>query len=179
MKNQRKSSNSVRYLTRGATVAALYVALTFLVSLIGLDKGAIQFRLSEALCVLPAFMPEAVPGLFIGCILANSLTGCAPWDIVLGSAATLIGAVGARLLRRAPRGARWLIPFPTVMANALIVPLVIKYAYGTEGAYLFFFATVGIGEVVCAWMLGMMLYYYLARRSVMSVRNGRANEESV
>ena len=154
----------MRYLTRGAIIAAIYVALTFLVSLVGLDKGAIQFRLSEALCVLPAFMPEAVPGLFIGCILANTLTGCAPWDVVFGSLATLIGAIGARALRRTPRCLKWLIPLPTVLANAIIVPFVIMYTYGAEGAYIYFFATVGLGEVVCAWGLGLALYYYIEKR---------------
>ena len=75
------------YITRGALVAAMYVALTYLTSLFGLDKGAIQFRLSEALCILPAFMPEAIPGLFIGCIISNLISACAPWDVVFGSIA--------------------------------------------------------------------------------------------
>ena len=164
MKRKTTQILSARYLTRGATVAALYVAITFLVSLVGLDKGAIQLRLSEALCVLPAFMPEAVLGLYIGCIVANLLTGCLAWDIIFGSLATLIGAIGARALRNAPRRLKWTIPLPTVLANAAIVPLVIKYAYGAEGTYLFFLATVTAGEIICAWVLGMIFYYYLEKR---------------
>ncbi len=151
--------NSTLYLTRGAMIAALYVALTYLASLFGIDKGAIQFRISEMLCILPAFFPEAVLGLTIGCILANLLTGCLALDIVFGSLATLIGALGARLLKKLPLKLAWLIPLPTILANAIIVPFVIKYVYMTEGLYWFFFSTVALGELVCAGILGSVLYY--------------------
>ena len=87
-------------LVRGGLIAALYVVLTLVSAVFGLSSGVIQLRLSEALCVLPFFMPEAVPGLFIGCLLANLITGCLPFDILFGSIATLLGAVGARLLGR-------------------------------------------------------------------------------
>ncbi len=155
--------NSTLYLTRGAMIATLYVALTYLASLFGLDKGVIQFRVSEMLCILPAFFPEAVLGLTIGCILANLLTGCLALDIVFGSLATLIGALGARLLRKIPLKLAWLIPLPTVFANAIIVPFVIKYVYMTEGLYWFFFLTVGLGELVCAGIMGTVLYYSLKK----------------
>ena len=75
--------------------AALYVALTYLANALGLASGAIQFRLSEALAILPFFTPAAIPGLYIGCLLANILTACAPLDIALGPVATLLGALGA------------------------------------------------------------------------------------
>ena len=88
-----------KQLTRGAMIAALYVVLTYISFLCGLSSGAIQVRISEALCVLPAFFPEAIPALFIGCALANLLTGSILWDIIFGSLATLIGAFGAYLLR--------------------------------------------------------------------------------
>ena len=155
--------NSTLYLTRGAMIAALYVALTYLASLFGLDKGAIQFRISEMLCILPAFLPEATLGLTIGCILANLLTGCLALDILFGSIATLIGAIGARLLRHLPIKFAWLIPVPTILANAIIVPFVIKYVYMTEGFYWLFFLTVGLGELVCAGIAGTMLYYSIKK----------------
>ena len=155
--------NSTLYLTRGAMIAALYVALTYLASLFGLDKGAIQFRISEMLSILPAFFPEAVLGLTIGCMLANLLTGCLALDIVFGSLATLIGAIGARLLRKLPLKFAWLIPVPTILANAIIVPFVIKYVYMTEGLYWFFFLTVGLGELVCAGIMGSVLYYSIRK----------------
>ena len=144
-------------------IAALYVALTYLASLFGLDKGAIQFRISEMLCILPAFLPEAVLGLTIGCILANTLTGCLALDVLFGSLATLIGALGARLLRKLPTKFAWLIPLPTILANAIIVPFVIKYVYMTEGLYWFFFLTVGLGELVCAGVAGTILYYSIKK----------------
>ena len=159
----RKSKNLPLYLTRGALIGAMYVALTYLTSLIGLDKGVIQFRLSEALCVLPAFMPEAVLGLYVGCLLANVLTGCVFWDIVFGSLATLIGAIGARLLSKLPKRFSPLIPLPTVIANALIVPPVLILAYGVPDAYLFILATVTAGEVACAFVLGLVLYCALRK----------------
>ena len=165
-KMKRGQKRTALYITRGALVAAMYVALTYLTSLFGLDKGAIQFRLSEALCILPALMPEASPGLYIGCLVANLVTGCAPWDVVLGSLATLIGAVGAYFLGRLPQKLSFLIPTPTVIANALIVPFVIIYAYGATDAYGFILATVTLGELTCAYALGLMLYHSLKNRKI-------------
>ena len=91
--------SSTLYLTRGAMIAALYVALTYLSSLVGLASGAIQFRLSEMLCILPILLPEATLGLTLGCAIANLLTSGVIWDVIFGTLATFIGAVGARLLR--------------------------------------------------------------------------------
>lgn len=155
-----KKRRTALYITQGAVIAALYVALTELSTLVWLSSGAIQFRISEALCILPAFTPAAIPGLFIGCLISNLLAGGIPLDIIFGAVATLIGAVGAYLLRRC----RWLVPLPTVLANILIVPPILKYAYGieyaigTHSALPFFMLTVGIGEVVCAYILGIALY---------------------
>lgn len=156
----RAGRRTALYVTQGAIIAALYVALTELSTLMWLSSGVIQFRISEALCVLPAFTPAAIPGLFIGCLISNLLAGGIPLDIILGSVATLIGAAGAYPLRRC----RWLIPLPTVIANVLIVPPILKYAYGlpfafgTHSALPFFMLTVGAGEVVCAYILGIALY---------------------
>ncbi len=154
-------NRNLRFLCRGALVAALYVVLTWLCALIGLDKGVIQMRLSEALCVLPAFTGAAVPGLFVGCLLANLLTGSALPDVVFGSLATLIGALGAYLLRRR----KWLVPLPTVLANTLIIPFVLRFAYGAEGSIPYFMLTVGAGEVISAYICGMLLYAALSRRT--------------
>lgn len=153
-------NRNLRFLCRGALVAALYVVLTWLCALAGLDKGVIQLRLSEALCVLPAFTGAAVPGLFVGCLLANLLTGSALPDVVFGSLATLIGALGAYLLRRR----KWLVPLPTVLANALIIPFVLRFAYGAEGTIPYFMLTVGAGEVISAYICGMLLYAALVRQ---------------
>ena len=165
-KMKKRRANAALFITRGAIVAAMYVALTYLASMLGLSSGVIQFRISEALCILPMFMPEAIPGLAIGCFLSNALTGCVPWDIALGTVATLIGAVGAYLLRKLPRGLIWLATLPTVLANAIIVPFVLMYAYGIEGGYLYFMLTVGIGEIVCAGIGGTLLYFAMKKARI-------------
>ena len=150
--------NQTLPITRGGIIAALYVALTYLSFLFGLSSGAIQLRLSEMLTVLPAFLPEGIPGLFIGCLIANLLTGGSIYDITLGSLATLIGAIGARMLRkRHPI----ILALPTVLANALIVPLIIILSAGGEetfASYPYFALTVGIGEFLSAAVLGLILH---------------------
>ena len=153
--NQKKTT---RFVTRAGVIAALYFVLTLISSLVGLSSGVIQCRLSEALSVLAAFLPEAIPGLFIGCIIANIFALGAIWDIIFGSIATLIGAIGAYYIGRLGHKFRFLVPLPTVLANTLIVPFILIYAYGATEAYPFLLFTVGIGEVISAWVLGLLLY---------------------
>lgn len=141
-------------LTTAATIAALYVILTGLAKLMGLDSGAVQVRFSEALCILPCFTPAAVPGLFIGCLLSNIFSGGVIWDVVFGSLATLMGAVGTRFLR----SNRFLAVIPPILANTLIIPFVLSYAYGIPGSIPYFMLTVGIGEVISCGILGILLY---------------------
>ncbi len=144
----------ILYLTQAGLIAALYTVLTVLVGTLGLANGAIQLRLSEALCVLPIFTSAAIPGLGIGCLLSNLLTGCIWQDVLFGTLATVIGAYGARLLRRLV----WLVPIPTVLANTVIVPFVLAYGYGFEGGVAYFMLTVGIGEVLSAYVCGMTVF---------------------
>ena len=146
--------NNTKYLTQSGVIAALYVALTLLAKVFGLDSGQIQLRLSEALCVLPVFLPAAVPGLTIGCLLANLLCGNIIWDVVFGTLATLIGAIGTRLLRKRPL----LALLPPILSNTIIVPFVLAYAYCLPGSVPFFMLTVGIGEVLSCGLLGSLLY---------------------
>ena len=151
----RTTTKSTVRLVRAGLIAALYVALTYLASAIGLASGVIQFRLSEMLCILPIFLPEAIPALTVGCLLSNILTACLPLDVVFGTLATLLGALGAYALRRVRFS--WVATLPTVISNSLIIPLVLMYVYQAEGSYLFFVLTVGIGEIVCATVLGSVL----------------------
>ena len=139
-------------LTHAAMIAALYVVLTQISHLFGLDSHAIQLRFSEALTILPFFTPAAIPGLFIGCILANFFAGCLPWDIVFGSIATLLGALGTYFLRKF----RWLAPLPPIMSNTIIVPFVLAYVYKFEGSIPYFMLTIGIGELLSCGVLGML-----------------------
>ena len=158
-RNVRRVNSSTRYLTRGALIAALYVGLCYVSTIFGLSSGAIQFRVAEALCILPIFMPEAIPGLFIGCILSNIVSGCVLWDIIFGSIATLIGAVGAYLLRNLPTKFKWAATLPNLFSNMIIVPFVLMYAYGVEEGFFLLSLSVGIGEVVCGAIGGTLLYY--------------------
>lgn len=141
------------FITQAAVIAAIYVVLTYLAQLFGLASGTIQVRLSEMLTVLPFFTPAAIPGLFIGCVLSNILTGCVIWDVIFGSLATLIGAVGTYLLRKK---SPYLAPVPPIVANTLIVPFVLTYAYGAEDGILFLMLTVGIGEILSCGVLGIV-----------------------
>ena len=159
--------NQILPIARGGMIAALYVALTYASFLFGLSSGAIQLRLSEMLTVLPAFIAESIPGLTIGCLIANLLTGGSIYDIVLGSLATLIGAIGARMLRRTHP---LLITLPTVLSNALIVPFIIILSAGgaeTFASYPYFFLTVGIGEFLSAGLLGWIAYRAIIKNNIL------------
>ena len=152
MNNNRKR---IKFITHAAIIAALYVVLTYIANAAGLASRDIQCRLSEALLALPMFTPAAIPGLFAGCFLSNFLTGCMAADIVFGSIATLIGAVGAYFLRRHHPVVATSV---NVISNMIIVPLVLKYAYGLDGGLWYFFVTVGIGEIISCTVLGTLLY---------------------
>ena len=145
------------YIDNGAMVTAIYVVLTLLLAPI--SYGAMQVRISEALCILPMFTSAAIPGLFIGCLLANLLGGAIVWDVVFGSLATLIGAAGGYLLRKN----RWLVPIPAIVANALIVPPVLKYGYSVDMPLLLIVAYVAAGEIVSCYLLGEILCSVLLR----------------
>lgn len=143
----------INKLTRSAVIAALYIILTLISNSIGLASGAIQLRLSETLTLLPMIFPEAVFGLFIGCLVSNLLTGCVLWDIIFGSIATLIGAYFTMKLKNHPLAAS----FCPVAANALIVPFVLKYAYGIGDAWWYLCITVGIGELIVCCLLAPLV----------------------
>lgn len=156
-----------RTIALGGLTAALYIVLTLLANAFGLASGMIQIRVSEALCILPCFFPEAIPGLFIGCLISNIITGSAIWDIIFGSLATLIGAIGTYLLRKN----RWLAPLPPILANTLIIPFVLAYAYGVEEGIWLLAITVGIGEFLSVFVLGELLYSGLVKRKDISFRD--------
>jgi uncharacterized membrane protein len=156
----------VLFLTQAAMIAALYVVLTFIANAFGLANYAVQVRFSEALTILPYFTPAAIPGLFVGCLLSNILTGCALPDIIFGSLATLIGALGTYALRRW----KWCAPICPIVANTIIVPLVLLYGYGLtiEGlsdlqCFGYYCLTVGAGEIISCGVLGMILLFTLQK----------------
>ncbi len=147
------------FIAQAAMIAAIYVVLTFLANAFGLANYAIQVRFSEALTILPFFTPAAIPGLFVGCLLSNILTGCMPLDVIFGSLATLIGACGTYMLRKY----KWLAPLPPIVANTIIVPYVLAYVYKFEGSIPYFMLTVGIGEIISCGVLGMILFFSLKK----------------
>ena len=150
-------NSEARMVDFGGITAALYVVLTMVANALGLASGAIQVRFSEALTILPVFNTAAIPGLTVGCVLANLITGCAPWDVVFGSLATLIGAVGTRLLRKNP----WIAWIPPVISNMAIVPFVLQKVYGVPDAWWYLALTVGAGEIISCGVLGLLLYHSL------------------
>ena len=161
--NQTVSGRTIRpyalSMVQAAMIAAIYVVLTFIANAFGLANYAIQVRFSEALTILPFFTPVAIPGLFVGCLLSNILTGCMPLDILFGSLATLIGACGTYALRKY----KWLAPIPPIIANTLIVPFVLAYVYKFEGSIPYFMLTVSIGEIISCGILGMLLLFALQK----------------
>lgn len=151
----------VTFITQAAVIAALYVVLTQLANMLGLASGAIQVRFSEALTILPFFTPAAIPGLFLGCLISNFLCGSIFWDIVFGSLATLTGAVGTYLIRK--KMPEWCACIPPILANTIIVPFVLAYAYHFEGGIPYFMLTVGIGEILSCGVLGIFLLKVLKK----------------
>lgn len=144
---------STRKINQMCAIALLYVFLTLVSSALGLTIDAIQFRLSEALCVLPIFTPVAIPGLVIGCILSNMLMGGVLIDIVCGSLATLLGAMGTYVFRKH----RWVAPLFPIISNMLVVPYILQHGYHVEGKYAALMLVTSIAEFFCAYLLGQML----------------------
>lgn len=163
---KKEKMKTVYFMTYAAAIAAIYVVLTLLFAPIAF--GPIQFRISEALCILPYFTPAGVPGVFVGCFLSNLLCGSAPLDVVFGSLATLIGALGSYALR----DRKWLVCLPPILSNMIIIPWVLRFAYGAEDMIPFMMLTVGVGEILAIGVLGNLLLAVLERyKSVVFRRN--------
>ena len=153
-------------MTHAAMIAALYTALTLISYALGLDKGAIQLRLSEALAVLPAVSGAAVPGLFVGCFLSSLVCGGHPLDVVFGSLVTLLAAIVCRMMRGALRYklGGLLLTLPNILFNAFLIPILLILVYGGPDAYFYLVLTVGIGEVLATGVLGFLLLLAVRRR---------------
>ena len=150
-------SKKTAYITQAALIAALYTVLTMIAAGFDLASGAIQVRFSEALTIMPFFTPAAIPGLTLGCLLSNILTGCVLPDVIFGTLATLLGALGSCALRKN----RFLCAIPPIVSNALIIPFVLTYAYHIPGGIPLFMLTVGLGELISCMGLGQLLLQVL------------------
>ena len=153
-------NKNISFMTQAAMIAAIYVVLTYVFA--PFSFGEVQVRISEALTILPVFTPAAIPGLFVGCIISNTITGSAIWDILFGSLATLIGAFFTYKLRHI---SKWLAPLPPILANILVVPQVLRIVYGAPDSIWYLTATVGIGEVISCGILGMLLLFALQKNA--------------
>lgn len=148
---------SPRQMASAAIIAALYAVMSLMSSIFGLTYGPVQCRFSEALTVLPFLLPEAVPGLFIGCLVTNLMSTVGPLDIIIGSMATLLAA-----LWTARMPSRWLAPLPPVLCNAVLIGAMIAwyeagFTAAFPGLFLWNAVTVGIGEAIACYVLGLLL----------------------
>ena len=134
--------HKTRWIAHASMIAAIYIIVTWLFAPFGF--GEIQVRISEALTILPAFTPAAVPGLFVGCLIGNILGGAILPDIIFGSLATLL-------------------PLPPILSNTLIVPFVLRYGYGIALPLPLLMFSIGIGELISCGVLGMILHRALSR----------------
>ncbi len=160
-----QKNKKILFLCQGAVIAAIYTALTLLSHIFGLGSGAVQLRISEALCVLPAFAPAAIPGLYVGCLLSALLTGAVWLDVLIGPVATLIGALGAYIICRGNvRGKKYIVALPTLLSNTLLIPPVLAYGYGIQTALPLLYLTVGVSELLSAYVLGVFFYSALDKR---------------
>ncbi|WP_291502673.1 MULTISPECIES: QueT transporter family protein [unclassified Acutalibacter] len=161
------SSRKVRYIAVSAVIAAMYAGLTYLAAAMNLAYGPVQFRFSEALTVLPVFTPAAVPGLMLGCLIANLTSPFGIVDWVFGTLASFVAAVGTLALSRVRyKGIAWLAPLPPVIANAVIVGFelccfseagVFSWGNASLAGFLAGAVSVGIGELVVCYALGVPL----------------------
>ena len=153
-------NKKVKYLTEAAVVAAIYVTLTLISK--PFTIGFVEIRISEALCILPYFLPSAVWGLFGGCFIANVFSGSII-DIIIGSLATLIGAYVTSKIKR-----KWLCPIPAILSNTVLIPFVIMNYSGVWKVSAYFVASAGVltSEIASVYILGMILLLALEKKKV-------------
>ena len=138
----------IRFITQGAVIAAIYAVLTLIFAFSSFAPS--QVRISEALTILPAFTPAAIPGLFIGCLIANIIGSGNIFDIIFGSLATLLAAY---LSYKMPR--RWLVPLPPVVVNAVVVGIVLNRLFDVP--LWLTMGQIGLGQLVACYGLGYLL----------------------
>ncbi len=143
--------NTGKYLTTAGMIAAIYAVVTFLT--MPLASGPVQLRPAEALAVLPCYGTVGIWGLTAGCFLANFLCGAPLPDVIFGTLATFLGALGTRALRK--KG--FLSQLPPIISNALILPFVLRAAYGLPGSLPYYMLTIGLSELLSAGLLGSLL----------------------
>ena len=150
--HSRKRRKGSRFITEAAAISAIYVVLSVVFAPI--SYGLFQVRIAEVLTILPAFTPAAIPGLFIGCIIANIIGGNGPLDIIFGSMATLIAAILSYFMPK-----KYLVPLPPVLVNAVVIGILLSYILNIS--VLVAMGWVGLGQVVACYILGYPLMLQL------------------
>lgn len=155
--------NKAGYVVQAAMIAAIYVVLVIIFNY--WSYGVIQFRIAEALTILPYFTPAAIPGLFVGCFIANLMGGAVVADLIFGSLATLIGAAGSYLIGKyVPKKAgKWMVGIPPIIANMLIIPFVLKWGYGMPEGIPYMMFTIGVSEFIVCGIIGEVLLAVLEK----------------
>ncbi|MDR1134808.1 MAG: QueT transporter family protein [Clostridiales Family XIII bacterium] len=153
-----KKLSRTNFLVQAALIGAFYTAITY--AMAPLSYGPMQVRVSEALTVLPYFTPAAIPGVFIGCVISNIISPYGLIDLVCGSLATLLAAVGTYALR----GKRELAPLPPVLINALVIGAMLYYAYGVNASLWVNVLWVGCGQLIACYMVGYPLLRILEKQ---------------
>lgn len=148
---------NTKFLMQAAIIAAVYAALTL--ALMPFSYGVMQIRVSEVLTILPFFTPAAIPGLFVGCFVSNLLSPYGMIDLICGSGATLIAAIGSYLLRSKP----FLVPIPPILANGVIIGSMLKLAYGVPVSLVGCMLWVALGEFASCYVLGYPLLKYMTK----------------
>ncbi|KPU46122.1 QueT transporter [Oxobacter pfennigii] len=147
-------NKNLKFLVQAAVIAAIYAVLT--IALGSLGSQVIQVRVSEAMTVLPFLTPAAIPGLFVGCIISNIVTGAGIWDVIFGSLATLLAAFATYKMPK-----KILAPLPPVIINAVVVGVLLGYLYSVP--YWFAILTVGAGELISCYVIGYPLLLVLEK----------------
>ena len=162
---------SIRFIVIAAMIAAIYAGLTLAIAPI--SYGALQFRISEAMIIFAAATPAAIPGLTVGCILANLGSPFGVPDIVLGSLASLLAALFAYFTRHIRfKNIPWLAPLGAVVFNGFLVSLTIMLFSDTEFAYWLSVAEIGLCEFLPCYVLGIPLWLLMEKSGL----NRRLNQ---
>ena len=154
---------TTKQLALSGIVAGLYAAITILTA--SFAYGDIQFRIADAMCLLVVLEPSLTIGLTLGCLIANIFSTVSVLDIVIGTAATLLGCLLTVRLRKT-----WLLPLPTILANAILVGAMLAFVLTPEAFWSGFAvmgAEVAAGEIAVLYLLGVPLYLFLKKNNTL------------
>lgn len=149
------NNKKTEFISHAAVIAAIYIVLVLIFQYSSF--GPVQFRIAEALTILPYFTPAAIPGVTIGCFLSAIMTGANILDIIFGPLATLIAAILSYKLR----GNKFLVPIPPIVVNALVIPWVLKFAYGEAQPVSIMMLSIAGGQILACLVLGLTLLFSL------------------